>query len=171
MTFFTCMNSNLGLCKVTSRIAFSAVSFGILDMTGRWGWVLCYYHWKQLQILKQYIWKAHFFPGSSQVKECGWQLISHFHLVPSSSGFDLIQIAGNFSWVIGRLAEEEGAEGKRELPSTWCVFVLLTEIDIKIFIWLNVLVLVFLVLVVVLSGLLKPLGSCEILVLIHFFTA
>jgi hypothetical protein len=35
--------------------------------------------------------------GSFQVTESGWQLTSHFHVVPNSSGFDLIKIAGNFS--------------------------------------------------------------------------
>lgn len=37
MTFFVCMSSNLGLCKVTRRIAFSAVFFGIWERTGWWG--------------------------------------------------------------------------------------------------------------------------------------
>lgn len=38
-----CVSSNLGLCEVTGRIAFSAVSFEIWDPTGWWGWVLYYY--------------------------------------------------------------------------------------------------------------------------------
>ena len=136
----------MGLCEVSSRIAFSAVCFGILDRTGWWGWVLYYYHWKQLQSLKQYVWKAHFFLGSSQVRECGWQLISHFHLVPNSSGFCLIKIVGNFGWVI-RLAEDEGEKRRIEVPSTWCVFGFLASVAVKIFIWQNVLFLMFLVFV------------------------
>lgn len=59
--------------------------------------------------------------------------------------------------MIRSLAEEEGKKGRIEVPSTWCgfVFILLANVDVKIFISLNVSFLVCLILVTALLDSLK----------------